>query len=159
MLFRSSGSTPSLPGTGSGGALVQAGARLYYVGGFADGGFDENAVVSEVSAAEIRSDGLSAFSAVAPLPAPRARAAGAFFAGKAYIVGGTSVDQHAVTSVFVGVPDATGVITSWTADATLELPEPRTGAAIATVSDGIILVGGDNNTNEPQSTEIGRAHV
>ena len=147
-----SASTPSLPGAGTGGALVQAGSRLYYVGGYADVAFDENAVVSDVAAAEIRADGLSAFSAVAPLPEPRARTAAAFFAGKAYIVGGTSVDQHAVTSVFVGAPDATGAITSWAVEPTLELPEPRTGAAIVTVSDGLILIGGDNNANVPQST-------
>ena len=148
-----SAATPALPGSGSGGTLLQAGSRLYYVGGAADGALDENAVVADVSAAEISADGLGGFAAAAPIPAPRARAAAVFFAGKAYIIGGTSDAAHATATVFVGVPDAaTGAITAWSEETTLALPEARTGAALVAVSDGLILLGGDSNDNVPQAS-------
>jgi len=143
----------SLPAASRGGTLLQAGSRLYYLGGFADGAFDEFATVASVAAAQIGPAGLGPFNAAASLPAPRARAAGAFFAGKAYLVGGTSASEHAVKSVLVGVPDAaTGAITTWSDVPELALPEGRTGAALVAVSDGLILIGGDSDANAPQKS-------
>lgn len=147
------GAAPALPGSGTGGTLMQAGSRLYHLGGYAAGAFDENAVLDSVVAAEIGTDGLGAFAQATPLPAARARASGIFFAGKAYVVGGTTTTDHASKSVFVGVPDAaTGAISAWSDEAALALPEERTGAALIAVSDGIILLGGENLASEPQKS-------
>jgi hypothetical protein len=130
-----SGTATDLPGGGVGGGLVQAGAHLYYIGG--------GVGTTETAVAEVGPDGLSSWSAGAPLPAPRTDIAAVFFAGKAYVVGGSNLSAKATTNVYVGIPDVTtGLITSWEPTANLELPSARAGVALVVVSDGIILIGG-----------------
>lgn len=148
-----SGAPVALPGAGEDGSLLQVGSHLYYLGGRASGGLNEYANTSGVSAAEIVTEGLSSWAAVAPLPAPRALSATAYLAGTAYVIGGTSDTESATATVFTGAPDAaTGTIDAWMLADALELPAPRNGAAVITVSDGLIVFGGANEFYEPQTT-------
>jgi hypothetical protein len=148
-----SGAPTALQGAGEGGSLLQVGSHLYYVGGRVSGALDEYANTPGVSAAAIGAEGLSNWAAVAPLPAPRALSATVYLAGTAYVIGGTSDTESATATVFTGAPDAaTGTIDAWMLADALELPAPRNGAAAITVSDGLIVFGGANEFNEPQTT-------
>ena len=105
--------------------------------------------------------GLSAWSSGAPLPEARAHAAVAFFAGKAYVIGGASDTSTATASVFVGTPDAaTGLIGAWERLDALELPAARSGASIVVVGDGLVVLGGsgpDRAAIQAYATEKGVA--
>ncbi|MFM8177061.1 MAG: hypothetical protein ACKN9G_04960 [Candidatus Limnocylindrus sp.] len=148
-----SGAPVALPGAGEDGSLLQVGTHLYYVGGRVSGALDEYANTPGVSAAEIGPEGLSSWAAVAPLPAPRALSATAYLAGAAYVIGGTSDTESATATVFTGAPDpATGTIDAWMLADALELPAPRSGASVITVSDGLIVFGGANEFNQPETT-------
>ena len=139
-----------VPGDGVDGSLLQAGTHLYYIGGTSG---DQRLATTSVSVATIDAAGLSSWSAGTPLPEARAHAAVAFFAGKAYIIGGASDTAPATTSVYVGTPDATsGLITSWELLDALELPAARSGASVAVVSDGIMVLGGEGTDRSPTTT-------
>ncbi|MFZ9736076.1 MAG: Kelch repeat-containing protein [Candidatus Limnocylindrus sp.] len=147
------GAPVALPRAGAGGSLLQVGTHLYYLGGRESGALDEYANTPSVAAAAIGPEGLSTWSAVAPLPAPRALSAAAYLAGTAYVIGGTSDSESATATVFTGAPDpVTGTIDAWMLADALELPAPRTGASVVTVSDGLIVFGGANEFYVPQTT-------
>jgi hypothetical protein len=140
-----------IPGDGVDGSLLQAGARLYYIGGTT--GTAARLATKSVSVATVDAAGLSIWSASAPLPEARAHAAVAFFAGKAYVIGGASDTTRATTSVYVGTPDATtGLIAAWVKLDALELPAARSGASVAVVSDGIVVLGGSGADRTPTTT-------
>jgi len=139
-----------LPGDGVDGSLLQAGSHLYYVGGTSGA---PRLATTNVSVATIDAAGLSAWAAGTPLPEARAHAGVAFFAGKAYVIGGASDTTPATASVYVGTPDATtGLITAWERLDTLELPAARSGAAVTVVSDGIVVLGGEGTDRSPTTT-------
>lgn len=139
-----------LPGDGVDGSLLQAGSHLYYVGGTSGA---PRLATTNVSVATIDAAGLSAWSAGTSLPEARAHAAVAFFAGKAYVIGGASDITPATASVYVGTPDATtGLITAWERLDALELPAARSGAAVTVVSDGIVVLGGEGTDRAPTTT-------
>ena len=140
-----------LPGDGVDGSLLQAGAHLYYIGGTS--GTATRLATTNVSVAKIDAAGLGTWSAGTPLPEARAHAGVAFFAGKAYVIGGASDTTPATASVYVGTPDATsGLITAWERLDALELPAARSGAAITVVSDGIVVLGGEGTDRSPTTT-------
>lgn len=139
-----------LPGDGVDGSLLQAGSHLYYVGGTSGA---PRLATTNVSVATIDAAGLSAWAAGTPLPEARAHAGVAFFAGKAYVIGGASDTTPATVSVYVGTPDATtGLITAWERLDALELPAARSGAAVTVVSDGIVVLGGEGTDRSPTTT-------
>jgi hypothetical protein len=140
-----------LPGDGVDGSLLQGGAHIYYIGGTT--GAATRVATTTVSVAKIDAAGLSAWSAGTPLPEARAHAGVAFFAGKAYVIGGASDTTPATTSVYVGTPDATtGLITAWERLDALELPAARSGASVTVVSDGIVVLGGEGTDRSPTTT-------
>ena len=140
-----------LPGDGVDGSLLQAGAHLYYIGGTS--GTATRLATTNVSVAKIDAAGLGTWSVGTPLPEARAHAGVAFFAGKAYVIGGASDTTPATTSVYVGTPDVTsGLITAWERLDALELPAARSGAAITVVSDGIVVLGGEGTDRSPTTT-------
>ncbi len=148
-----SGAAASLPGAGEDGSLLQAGTHLYYIGGRASTATDENANIPNVASAEIGPEGLGGWSAAASLPAPRALSAAAYLAGTAYVIGGTSDTESATATVFAGTLDPVrGTINSWSLVDALQLPAPRSGATVITVSDGLILLGGADEFYAPQTT-------
>ena len=139
-----------LPGDGVDGSLLQAGSHLYYIGGTSGA---PRLATTNVSVATIDAAGLSAWAAGTSLPEARAHAAVAFFAGKAYIIGGASDTAPATASVYVGTPDiTTGLITAWERLDALELPAARSGASVAVVSDGILVLGGEGTDRSPTTT-------
>ena len=139
-----------LPGDGVDGSLLQAGSHLYYVGGTSGA---PRLATTNVSVATIDAAGLSAWAAGTPLPEGRAHVGVAFFAGKAYIIGGASDTAPATASVYVGTPDATsGLITAWERLDALELPAARSGASVTIVSDGIVVLGGEGTDRSPATT-------
>jgi len=139
-----------LPGDGVDGSLLQAGSHLYYIGGTSGA---PRLATTNVSVATLDAAGLSAWAAGTPLPEARAHAAVAFFAGKAYVIGGASDTTPATASVYVGTPDlTTGLITTWERLDALELPAARSGAAVTVVSDGIVVLGGEGTDRSPTTT-------
>ncbi len=154
------GAATVLPGAGHGGSLLQVGTHLYYIGGRAAGAKDEFANIADVATATIgpvegplAGFGLDTWSAAAALPEPRALSAAAYLAGTAYVIGGTSATESATTTVYAGKPDmVTGIITTWTLVDALQLPLPRSGASVVTVSDGLILLGGADQNYTPQTS-------
>jgi hypothetical protein len=139
-----------LPGDGVDGSLLQAGAHFYYIGGTSGA---PRLATTNVSVATIDAAGLSAWTAGTPLPEARAHAGVAFFAGKAYIIGGASDTTPATASVYVGTPDiTTGLIGAWERLDALELPAARSGAAVTVVSDGIVVIGGEGTERSPTTT-------
>ena len=139
-----------LPGDGVDGSLLQAGSHLYYIGGTSGA---PRLATTSVSVATIDAAGLSAWAASTPLPEARAHAAVAFFAGKAYVIGGASDTTPATASVYVGTPDiTTGLITAWERLDALDLPAARSGASVAVVSDGIVVLGGEGTDRSPTTT-------
>jgi len=139
-----------LPGDGVDGSLLQAGAHLYYIGGTSGA---PRLATTNVAVAAIDAAGLSTWSAGTALPEARAHAAVAFFAGKAYVIGGASDTATATASVYVGTPDATtGLITAWERLDALELPAARSAAAVTVVSDGIVVLGGEGTDRSPTTT-------
>jgi len=139
-----------LPGDGVDGSMLQAGAHLYYIGGTSG---TPRLATTNVAVATIDAAGLSTWSAGTALPEARAHAAVAFFAGKAYVIGGASDTATATASVYVGTPDATtGLITAWERLDALELPAARSAAAVTVVSDGIVVLGGEGIDRSPTTT-------
>ena len=139
-----------LPGDGIDGSLLQAGSHVYYIGGTSGA---PRLATTNVSVATLDAAGLSAWAAGTPLPEARAHASVAFFAGKAYVIGGASDTAPATASVYVGTPDlTTGLITAWERIDALELPAARSGAAVAVVSDGIVVLGGEGTDRSPTTT-------
>ena len=139
-----------LPGDGIDGSLLQAGSHVYYIGGTSGA---PRLATPNVSVATLDAAGLSAWAAGTPLPEARAHAAVAFFAGKAYVIGGASDTAPATASVYVGTPDlTTGLITAWERIDALELPAARSGAAVTVVSDGIVVLGGEGTDRSPTTT-------
>lgn len=139
-----------LPGDGVDGSLLQAGSHMYYIGGTSG---EPRLATTDVAVATLDAAGLGAWSAGTPLPEARAHAGVAFFAGKAYVIGGASDTTAATTSVYVGTPDAaTGLITTWELADALELPAARSGVAVTVVSDGIIVLGGEGADRSPSTT-------
>ncbi len=91
----------------------------------------------------LRSDGnIDGWNAGPALPAPRAGAAAVFFSGSAYVIGGLDAGGQPTDTVFVGTPDASGNVTSWTESTDLKLPAPIADATAIVTGDGIFLVGG-----------------
>jgi hypothetical protein len=128
-----------LPQARTDAAIVAAGLETLLVGG-SDGAAAQDSVYATV----IRADGnMDGWTAGASLPAPRAGAAAVFFAGSAFVIGGTDETGAPTDTVFVGTPDAaSGRITTWQASDDLKLPAPRADATVVVTGDGILLVGG-----------------
>jgi len=141
-----------LPAGRTDGALVQAGTRYLYIGGS-----DGAAAAATVYVAEFTGAGtFSQWAAGPALPEPRARASAVLLNGSIYVTGGLDGSGKASTTTFVLTPDAKGALPAWQtttdAKASLDLPEARAGAMLVAASDGLILLGGDNDAGQPTAT-------
>jgi N-acetylneuraminic acid mutarotase len=136
----------ALPAPRTEGAVAQLGTRVLYIGGT-----DGRAPTDTVYVADLNPDGtFTPWQAGPKLPEARTGVAVAVVGGKAYAFGGTGPGGAATTTAWsLGTDDATGALGSWTAEAGLALPEPLTGAAIAALADGIVVVGGADATGKP----------
>lgn len=138
----------TLPEPRVGGAVVQVGTQLLYIGGS-----NGSAATSTVYVAKLV-DGstFDAWTEGPALPEPRANAAVAVFGGSVYVIGGSDAAGAPTATTFVLTPDlATGALGEWTTNDTLALPEPRSSAAAVASPNGLIVVGG-SGPNGPTDT-------
>ena len=143
----------SLPAPRTDGALVQAGRQLLYIGG-SDGTAASDAVYV---AQTVEIGNFDAWTAGPPLPEPRSNAAVASLGGSIYVAGGLDASGRPTTTTFVLTPNnQTGELGGWKTAAEVEqpidLPEPRAGAALVALGDGLLLVGGAGLDGAPTST-------
>lgn len=139
----------ALPAPRTDGGVLQVGTKLLYIGGS-----DGTTAQSTVYVARTVGNGNFDTWAEGPaLPEPRADASVAYVAGRIFVIGGTDDAGAPTSTVFVLTPDAvTGELGEWApADEVLTLPEPRTAAAAAVTTDGLLLIGG-RNADGPVST-------
>jgi hypothetical protein len=133
----------NLPQPRTDGAVLQVGNQILYIGG-TDG---KTAQSSVYVARTVQIGNFDVWAEGPALPEPRADASVAYVAGSIYVIGGTDASGAPTKTVFVLSPDSqTGALGAWTTSKTLELPEERSGAAIAVSPDGLLLVGGRNAT-------------
>ncbi len=138
----------SLPAPRAGGTAVQLGTRVLYVGGT-----DGSKPVDTTYVADLTTDGsFGAWQAGPKLPEARAGAALIVAGGKLYAIGGSGPSGATSTAWVLEVDPATGALGSWVDSANLKLPEARTHAAAAAVSDGIVLIGGADAAGKPTAT-------
>jgi hypothetical protein len=143
----------SLPAPRTDGALVQAGRKLLFIGGS-----DGTAASDDVFVADIVPIGsFDAWTEGPPLPEARANAAVAFLGGSIYVAGGTDAQGDPADTTFVLTPDLqTGNVGEWQTasdlDEPIDLPEPRSGAALIALGDGLLLVGGTGDGDAPTNT-------
>jgi len=139
----------ALPAPRTDGAVLQVGTKLLYIGG-SDGTTAQSTVFVARTVGTGNFDGWTEGPA---LPEPRADASVAYVAGSIFVIGGTNDIGAPTATVFTLTPDSvTGDLGQWeeAADA-LSLPEPRTAAAAAVTTDGLLLIGG-RNANGPVTT-------
>jgi N-acetylneuraminic acid mutarotase len=138
----------SLPAPRTGGSAVQLGSKVLYMGGT-----DGSKPVDTVYVAGLTSDGnFTAWEAGPRLPEARSGAAAAVSGGRLYLIGGTGPSGATATAWSLEVDAASGALGNWTPVTSLNLPEPRTGAAVASIADGIVLVGGADAAGHPTQT-------
>jgi hypothetical protein len=132
------------------GVVGQAGTKILYIGGS-----DGTAATKTTFVADTRGVGnFGPWSQGPDLPAARSNAGLAFFGGKIYLVGGSGADGKPTSTVFVLSPNSqTGELGKWQtakdAKLDLDLPEPRTGAAVVAGADGLFLLGGSADGKTP----------
>lgn len=132
----------SLPQARTDGAVLQVGSTLLYIGG-TDGTTAQSSVYVTRT---VETGSFDAWSEGPALPEPRADASVAYVAGSIFVIGGTDDAGAPTSTVFVLTPDGvTGELGEWKpAPDALTLPEPRTAAAAAVTTDGLLLIGGRN---------------
>jgi len=132
----------SMPAPRTDGAVLQVGTKVMYIGGT-----DGTTAQSSVYVAQTVGTGnFDKWSDGPALPEPRADASVAYVSGSIYVLGGIDATGAPTDTVYVLTPDSvTGELGEWKegADA-LTLPEPRSGAATAITTDGLLLIGGRN---------------
>lgn len=131
----------SLPSARTDGAVLQVGTKILFIGG-SDGATAQSTVYV---AQTVGSGNFDKWTDGPPLPEPRADASVAYVAGSIYVLGGTDAEGAPTDTVFVLTPDGvTGELGDWEASDALSLPEPRSAAAAAITTDGLLLIGGRN---------------
>ena len=132
----------ALPEPRTDGAVLQVGTRLLYIGG-TDG---TTAKSSVYIARTVDGGNFDVWEEGPALPEPRTDASVAYVAGSIFVLGGTDDAGAPTSTVYVITPDSvTGDLGEWEEAAeALTLPEPRTAAAAAVTTDGLLLIGGRN---------------
>jgi hypothetical protein len=133
----------ALPEPRTDAATVQLGSRLVLIGGS-----DGTTATADVRVAQFVDSGtFDRWEEGPPLPEPRADAAVAFLGGSVYVVGGYDESGAPTDTTYVLTPDPdTGALGEWVdgaeAEVPLSIPEPRAGASLVALGDGLLLVGG-----------------
>jgi hypothetical protein len=128
-----------LPAPRTDGSAVQSGSNFLYIGGS-----DGSAAQADVYVAPTAALGnFGPWGAAPSLPEPRAKASVIFSAGTIYVFGGLDANGQATTTAWSMTPDAaTGQLAEWAPAEGLDLPEPRAGASVIALADGLLLLGG-----------------
>jgi hypothetical protein len=134
-------------------AFAQAGTRLLVIGGS-----DGQAASDAVYVARLSGTGnFDRWEEGPALPEPRADAGVASLNGLIYVSGGYDEAGEPADTTYVLTPNLeTGELGEWqTADEVeqpLDLPEPRAGAPLIALADGLLLVGGAGPDGAPTRT-------
>jgi len=140
----------SLPAARTDGAVLQVGTKLLYVGGSDGSTAKPNVYVAQT----VGTGNFDKWTDGPALPAARADASVAYVAGSIYVLGGTDETGAPTDTVYILTPDSgTGELGEWQeAPDALTLPEPRTAAAVAITTDGLLLIGGRNGDGPVATT-------
>lgn len=155
--WQASPAEAALPAARTEGAAAQLGTNLLYIGGL--DGDEPSATIYRTT---IDNGNIGPWSEGPALPEARANAAIAILSGTAYLVGGIGPDGEPTDTVWsIGLDPDSGELGQWQeltippggedAEALL-LPEPRAGAAVAAVTDGIVVAGGVGVDGSPTAT-------
>src|SRR5579862_1367044 len=146
----------TMPAGRTGGAAVQIGTHVVYIGG-SDGSTPQaNTYVSDV-----KNNVFTAWAAGPAMPAARTDFGYTTASGVAYVIGGDGPDGKPTNTVWAlpTVGDS-GDLGTWATvqDTTqsppvdLVLPEARSGAAVISVTDGILVAGSRGPDGKPSTT-------
>ena len=132
-----------LPAPRTGGAVVQIGTSVLYIGGS-----DGTTASATVYHSKFGQGTFGAWAEGPALPAPRTDFASAVVGTNVLVMGGRDGDGVAQTTTYILSPNLeTGELGTWRtateAELPLDLPTPNAGAAAVTVGDGLVLVGGE----------------
>ena len=144
----------NLPAARTGGAAVQIGTHLLYVGGS-----DGNAATTTTYTAEVSNGNFSTWAAGPALPAARTDFGSATLSGVAYVIGGDGPDGKPTDTVWaLPTTGDKGDLGTWAAvqdpasKQDLVLPEARSGASVIAVTDGLLVAGGRGPDGKPSAT-------
>ncbi|HEY7735879.1 MAG TPA: hypothetical protein VH813_03725 [Candidatus Limnocylindrales bacterium] len=132
-----------LPAPRTDGGAVQLGKRILFIGGS-----DGQAAAPDVFVAPVVDSGtFDQWEKGPPLPAGRSDAGVAFLGGSIYVVGGADENGDPTDTTYILTPDPeTGDLGEWRdgkdEKTPLTLPEPRSGASLVALGDGLLLIGG-----------------
>jgi hypothetical protein len=138
----------SLPAPRARAALAQLGTRLLLVGGSDGSGATDTTFV-----ADLKGGTFGPWREGPALPEARTGAAIAVIGTSAYLVGGADADGSPTDTIWALPMDTeTSELGSWAPVDGLVLPEPREGAAVLAVSDGLVVAGGRGPDGSPAAT-------
>jgi len=142
----------ALPAPRTGGAAIQLGNHLLYVGGS-----DGTAAAKTVYQSTVDKGNFSVWTDGPALPDARTEFGYATLTGTAFVVGGAGADGKA-TNTFWALPTVgdKGDLGTWApvqdADKkAIALPEPRAGSSVIAVTDGLIVAGGRDADGKPSN--------
>jgi hypothetical protein len=138
-----------LPEARTNGSAAQLGSTLLYVGGS-----NGASPTTTTFAAKAANGTFSGWGTGPALPEARQDTGIATLNGSAYLVGGSGPSGAPTNTVWVLASDPqTGTLGNWKPLEGVTLPEPRSGAAVLAVSDGIVVGGGTGPDGKP-STKV-----
>src|SRR6478752_2872917 len=139
----------ALPAARTDGSVLQVGTQILYIGG-TDG---KTAQSSVYVAPTVGTGNFDKWQQGPSLPDARADASVAYVSGSIYVIGGIDGSGKTTDTVFVLSPDSqTGQLGNWTKADNLKLPEGRAGAATAITTDGLLAIGGRNDSGPVATT-------
>jgi len=146
--WQASPAEAALPEARTQGSAAQLGTNLLYIGGL--DGTDPSATTYT---ATIQNGNIGAWAEGPELPEARANAGIAILSGTVYLVGGIGPDGEPTDTVWsLGLNPDSGELGSWTVVEDVSLPDARSGAAAAAVTDGIVVAGGAGPDGNPTAT-------
>jgi hypothetical protein len=141
-----------LPEARTNGSAAQLGSTLLYVGGS-----NGTSPTTTTFAAKVANGNFSGWGAGPALPEARQDTGIATLNGSAYLIGGSDPSGKPTNTIWVLASDPqSGALGTWKPLDGVALPEPRAGAAVLAVSDGIIVAGGTGADDKP-STKVWKA--
>src|SRR5437762_3171451 len=137
----------ALPAARTGGAALQLGTHLLYAGGS-----DGRAPAATTWTATVQNGVFSAWSDGPALPEARTDFGSATLSGVGYVIGGDGPDGKPTKTVW-SLPTVgdKGDLGKWAEVKDVTLPEARSGAAVITVTDGLLVAGGRDADGKPSN--------
>ena len=160
--WQDAGSAAALPQARTNGSAAQLGKNLMYIGG--TDGTEGAAPSAGTFLAQLDAGNIGAWAEGPALPEGRADASITTLSGTAYLVGGLGADGKPTDTVWsIGLDPDTSALGTWAEvmdgdpkkkkdAAAVKLPEPRSGAAVVAVTDGIVVAGGRGADGKPTAT-------